>query len=112
MQSRLSVPLTLCFSVSAASAAEITWNGGGGDLLWSNPANWDAGQVPANGDEVEIDEDMGVSEFIVYSGGNLNINLVCVGNLELADGTLTLTGGILFQREPERGRRPGRGQRQ
>ncbi|MGI5822600.1 MAG: InlB B-repeat-containing protein [Dethiobacteria bacterium] len=106
MKSRFSVPLTLCFmfifvlcfSVSAASAAEITWNGGGGDLSWSNPANWDAGRAPQDGDEVVIEiEDMAVSEAIMYSGGDLSINLYCAGNLELADGTLTLTGESYFR---------------
>ena len=33
-------------------AATLTWNGGGGDTLASNSANWIGGVIPQNGDDV------------------------------------------------------------
>jgi len=36
----------VCCAFSAT--AELTWTGGGGDLLWSNGANWDLGDPPGN----------------------------------------------------------------
>ena len=39
----------------AAVAATCTWNNGGGNGLWSNPANWSGGVVPEPGDDVEFD---------------------------------------------------------
>lgn len=45
------VPVCLVSLLFAASvnAAERVWTGGGGNALWSNPANWDSG-APAAGD--------------------------------------------------------------
>ncbi|MEZ4647736.1 MAG: T9SS type A sorting domain-containing protein [Candidatus Eisenbacteria bacterium] len=40
--------LALLTSIAAAQDT-ATWTGAGGDLLYSNPANWDVGAVPVNG---------------------------------------------------------------
>jgi hypothetical protein len=37
------------------NAAEVKWTGGGGNNLWSTPANWSSNRVPTAADEVFID---------------------------------------------------------
>src|SRR5262249_17385781 len=34
--------------------ATDTWTGAGGTPNWSNPANWDTGHAPQNGDDLNI----------------------------------------------------------
>jgi RHS repeat-associated protein len=39
--------------------AEVIWDGGGGDSLWSTPANWDNDLLPTSVDDVIIDSGTG-----------------------------------------------------
>ncbi len=39
----------------AAGAETITWTNGGGNNLWTNPANWDLNRLPQPGDDVVFD---------------------------------------------------------
>jgi len=51
--------LALLAALSAAPGAgadTVTWSGGGGNSNWSNPDNWDGGQVPGGSDDVVIPE--------------------------------------------------------
>jgi fibronectin-binding autotransporter adhesin len=43
--------LALIAALASSSAATVTWTGGGGDDLWSTPANW-GGTAPASGDSL------------------------------------------------------------
>ena len=40
------------FVVHVESGPVNSWNGGGGNMLWSNTANWTSGVLPQNGDNV------------------------------------------------------------
>ncbi len=82
----LKLLLLLCyfFTVQNLSAAFITWTGSGGNKLWSNPANWDTGTVPAATDDVLLPFGAGnirfnyvfkkVSTLIISEGAQLKIN--------------------------------------
>ncbi|MCA9120590.1 MAG: hypothetical protein KDB11_10425, partial [Planctomycetales bacterium] len=35
--------------------AAVSWDGGGGDLLWGNPLNWSGDQLPGADDDVTVD---------------------------------------------------------
>jgi hypothetical protein len=37
---------------SRAHSAAITWDGGGGNLLWQTPANWSGDVLPGPNDDV------------------------------------------------------------
>lgn len=50
----LSMTSLLAFA-QVAHAATVTWTGGGADGNWSTPGNWSGSTVPANGDDVVID---------------------------------------------------------
>ncbi|MEX0653040.1 MAG: autotransporter domain-containing protein [Phycisphaeraceae bacterium] len=62
---RLQTPLTLtkllaiglagCLTAGPALAADVTWDGGGGDGEWSNDDNWDTGVAPVAGDALFFD---------------------------------------------------------
>ena len=36
-------------------AAAVSWDGGGGDSLWTNPLNWSDDNIPGLDDDVTID---------------------------------------------------------
>lgn len=36
--------LVLLFGVTTVSAAPLTWDNGGGDMLWNNGTNWNPNQ--------------------------------------------------------------------
>ena len=42
------------FDAPVAAAATATWDGGGGDGLWSNPLNWSGDMLPAPDDDIVI----------------------------------------------------------
>lgn len=47
--------LAWMLTITQSSAATIVWSGAGGYDLWSNPANWTGGALPASADDVVID---------------------------------------------------------
>jgi hypothetical protein len=47
-------------------AAEITWDGGGGDSSWSTAANWVGDVVPGPGDDVRLDNSIVPGSYFVY----------------------------------------------
>ncbi|XZE56605.1 carboxypeptidase regulatory-like domain-containing protein [Planctomycetaceae bacterium SH139] len=80
--------------------AAVSWDGGGGDLAWSNPLNWSSDQLPSETDDVAIDA--GASR-IEYASGNTTINsLTLKSNLLVEDGllltsTVSVQGGRYLQ---------------
>jgi fibronectin-binding autotransporter adhesin len=74
-----------------ASAATITWDGGGGNLNWLTPANWSGDVLPGPGDDVVIDVPGDVT---ITLAGNASI-LSLTSNEALTvngGGTLTVAG--------------------
>ncbi len=48
----ISLLFSLILFPLAAFGSTKTWTGAGGNVLWSNGANWDSGTAPANGDDL------------------------------------------------------------
>ncbi len=63
----LRVLLITLFS-TLASAATVTWTGSAGNSLWSDPANWSTGALPAASDDVIIP--VGSTTGIIYVDGS------------------------------------------
>ena len=85
----------ICSIPISIAAATCTFTNGGGDNLWSNPANWDCGNVPGMGDTaivnsgtVTVDLDTAVFKLLLSS----NIN--GTGTLTISD-SLLWSGGII-----------------
>jgi len=88
--------------------ATLIWDGGGDNVLWADPANWQGNLTPANGDSVSIqipgqqaivfDSSLGSREIrclsseraLSITGGNLEILQSGVIN-----SSVTVTGGSL-----------------
>src|SRR5690349_18331137 len=51
-----STPSTETSASALSGAASITWDGGGGDGLWSNPLNWSGDALPGPGASIVIDD--------------------------------------------------------
>ncbi|NLG00108.1 MAG: hypothetical protein GX565_08155, partial [Lentisphaerae bacterium] len=95
--------LAFLWAVSGASGAERVWTGGGGDALWSNPANWTSG-TPAAGDtlvfgasavkDVTNDLEAGTAfagiSFLAGSGGKYTLS----GNALTLEGDITTFSGF------------------
>ncbi len=80
---------------SVSNAADVHWKGGGGNNLWSTPANWEFNRIPNTGDNVFIDPPAANAPNgpIIQDGIDAKINgLSC----EVAgEPTMTMTGGTL-----------------
>lgn len=88
--------LVLGFAVNPALAV-VEWNNAGGDQLWSNPANWAGGVVPASWGTV-AGVDAGLPGPIIDD--TVNTPYVGIMGLNIGDsgdgtGTVTMTGGVL-----------------
>jgi hypothetical protein len=70
-----------------ALLAAISWDGGGGDALWSNPLNWSLDFVPRQVDDVTISVP-GVQRTVIADAGPIR-----VGSLALAE-TLIVNSGV------------------
>jgi hypothetical protein len=75
--------------------ALLSWTGLGGDLLWSNPANWSANVVPGANDDVRIDAGAAnpVISFTSAAGVRQVRSLELREALSVTGGQLTVTGG-------------------
>ena len=72
--------------LSVPTWAQVTWDGGGGDLNWDTNNNWNPNGVPADTDDITIDCNCTIN----YDAGN---DLVIDGSLTIAAGTtLELNG--------------------
>jgi hypothetical protein len=69
--------------------AVVHWDGGGGDLLWSNALNWSNDQLPTADDDVVV----AATGTIVHDVGTTQIrSLNLQTSLNLTAGTITVDG--------------------
>ncbi|MBN1362221.1 MAG: autotransporter-associated beta strand repeat-containing protein, partial [Sedimentisphaerales bacterium] len=77
----------------------VTWNGQGGDNLWSTAANWVGGQVPGAGEDLifsgstrtSTENDLAYAfDSLTFTSGNFSIS----GNAVLLDGDLSVNAGV------------------
>ncbi|MBL9120515.1 MAG: hypothetical protein JNL80_11445 [Phycisphaerae bacterium] len=98
--------LLLTAGISAqATAAEKTWDGGGGNLSWNNAANWNPDGLPTAADDVIINI-LGSTETISIPSGTAlcntlssSENITVSGTLNVAspstiNGLITVTGTL------------------
>jgi autotransporter-associated beta strand protein len=71
----------------------VAWTGSAGDGLWSNPGNWQGGQVPAAGQDVLISS-MTYQTTITLSSAVSIGDLTLDGNFELQGGSIMLDGAL------------------
>ncbi len=102
----------ILFSVNDAFADQISWDGGGGDSLWTNTLNWSNDLLPTNTDTVTIDAGVAVildsigqcaaltiggsvggDTLIVMSGNQLTIDEGSAGTY----GPLTIASDGIFE---------------
>ncbi len=86
--------LTILITTLAGStlAADITWDDGGTDSLWSTSMNWDPGRVPAADDDAYINIEPGA---VIDASVTADALDVIIGNADGDIGRLTMTGGLL-----------------
>jgi len=102
-QKNLLLLALICFSVSLVQGATSTFTNGGGDGLWSNPANWSTSLTPGNSDDaiissgnLIIDLNIAVKSLTITNGASVNFTHSGTANI----GTLTLSGGDLSSANP------------
>lgn len=110
------VALAVSLAGVSAQAADVIWDGGGGDGIWTNAVNWDTGMLPGsddlayiqNGDTVSYADGMTntVNRQIIKGGSTLNftggyLNSSTAGNTvreiigqDGASGTVNQSGGL------------------
>ncbi len=73
----------------------VAWDGGGGDLFWSNPLNWSGDQLPGIENDVVIDAPGNVTiQFDVVEPQAIK-SLDLKDSLRLSAGSLTVAGSML-----------------
>ncbi len=72
--------------------AAVSWDGGGGDLNWSNAANWDTNLLPGSDDDVSIGA--GFVGIVHYGGTHAVKSVVSASPFTQAGGTLTVSTTI------------------
>lgn len=78
--------------VGPALSATVTWDGGGDEVRWTDPLNWDSNAVPKAGDEVVIGT--AGAGGVVFSGELDLKSLQCTSPLSLSDSaSLRVTSG-------------------
>ncbi|MBI3098395.1 MAG: IPT/TIG domain-containing protein [Planctomycetes bacterium] len=81
---------------AGARAATTNWTSGGGDGMWGNPSNWDAG-VPGAGDDAIIDGGTYSPPdptFNVAPSTIASLNVLGGATLDLSANNLSVTGGV------------------
>ncbi|MGH3034916.1 MAG: hypothetical protein ACRDON_10260, partial [Gaiellaceae bacterium] len=73
----------------AQPACTISWDGGGGDNLWRNDANWSTDTLPATTDHVCIGSSF--TEVVHDSDDDAVLSVQIDGGLTLSGGSLSLT---------------------
>ena len=74
--------------------ATVSWDGGGGNLLWSNPLNWSSDQLPGSSDDVTLDAS-GLVTFGISSGEPAYVkSLTLRDSLLISQGTLNVMGAF------------------
>jgi hypothetical protein len=74
--------------------AAVSWTGSGGNLLWSNPANWSTNQLPGPTNDVTIDAPGNVT--IVYDRAEATTvrSLSLADSLRLSSGSIDVAGTL------------------
>ncbi len=95
----------LCCPVPGA--ADVVWDGGGGDHLWSNPLNWSTNKLPTNGSVVTFDATDSPGTNIVnqmfkiaglrYLGGGVHVTDLDAINQLLINGPVDIGVGSSTQ---------------
>jgi len=78
--------------IGDASAADISWDGGGTDSLWITAANWDGDTLPTAGDDAIIEMDPGATIDASVIADALNVR---IGDVAGSTGRVIMTGGTL-----------------
>lgn len=85
----------------AHAALNVTWDGGGGDYLFSNPTNWVGDALPATGDKIIINANTSAAHpALVDSGytatpGNVNFQASGGTYVEILSGAAFKFSGLL-----------------
>ncbi|MCH8043076.1 MAG: hypothetical protein IID44_05100 [Planctomycetes bacterium] len=86
----------------------VIWDGGGGDLFWSNPLNWTEDRLPVDGDAVVIgnlqgddfvqfaDVDVSIRELSIQRPLDVSSGFLLIEENALLDAELRVSGGLLF----------------
>jgi hypothetical protein len=73
---RLVLPLILLAATHTCSAAQVRWDGGGGDDQWSTPTNWSGNALPNSTDDVIFDNTFLTGDYIVtLPAGNVAVSI-------------------------------------
>ena len=75
----------------SVQAQTPSWDGGGSDNLWSNPANWDPDGVPADGASGAVRFNGTAPGVVDLDGGNIELD----NEFYLDGGSYTFTNGTL-----------------
>ncbi len=92
--------LVLVLVLLSPVSAQIMWNDGGGDSLWSTAANWSGDAVPTAVDAASIDQPEG-THCVVGEGTDAECETLRVGNggsttnLDITGGSLTASGAYI-----------------
>ena len=78
--------------VGNASAADVNWDDGGTDSLWSAAANWTGDTVPTASDDAFIETDPGAIIDATVTADALNVKIADASG---STGRVTMTGGSL-----------------
>jgi hypothetical protein len=87
----------LMLSLATVLGGTVSWTGGGGDSLWTNPANWSGGRLPEAGDDVVINSP-GALTVVLESGWQRAKSVRCENSLSITGGYLALRQGASWVR--------------
>jgi len=88
--------LVIGLAASFAHAADVYWDGGGGDALWTTVENWASDVLPTDVDNAYISDcDPGLPQPLVDSTVTASAKRVVVGQTGPRPCTLTITGGSI-----------------
>lgn len=90
-------PFLLAGLCAFASAATVTWTGGGDGSSWSDAANWDTDSVPVGGDSIQIpaglssyptiDSAVTVDDITIESGASVTIGASGILEMNVSSAT-------------------------
>src|SRR5262245_29508529 len=89
-------PLAIEYLEDRSTPAAIGWDGGGSDLNWFNPTNWNTDSVPTLTDDVTISGAAGAVTINDPSEVATAGTLSCSGDLSVIAGTLQLAGNSVI----------------
>jgi hypothetical protein len=88
------IAIAITGATISTQAAVSTWNGGGGDNLWSNAANW-GGTGPVSGTDTVVINGTFTVDYDVVAAQNFNdIDVLGGATLNMLTGAFTLNGAF------------------